>query len=119
MRTLSKLMTIVLLGIILISCGAKENIRIGFVGTLSGSNSAIGVAMRDGLLLKVDEINSGGGIKGRQIEVVIKDDQNDHDLIRGINQEFMDDGINIIFGTNSLLRQNQCLMSPKQRCYTH
>ncbi len=52
MRTLSKLMTIVLLGIILISCGAKENIRIGFVGTLSGSNSAIGVAMRDGLFIE-------------------------------------------------------------------
>ncbi len=84
--------------LILASCTNNDVIRIGFVGTLSGSNSEIGVAMRDGLLLKVDELNAQGGINGKAIELVIEDDKNDHEMIKAINQKLIDDGIKIIFG---------------------
>lgn len=88
----------ILLIAILASCSSKKTISIGFIGTLSGKDSNIGIAMRDGLQLKVDEINAAGGIDGRQIELIIRDDENNHDFIRKYNQEFIDQGILIIFG---------------------
>ena len=98
MRRIVKMIIILSLIVSLGGCTSKESIKIGFIGTLTGSNSEIGIAMRDGLLLKVDEVNNSGGIDGRQVEVIIKDDTNNLDIIKQLNQEFLDQGIQVIFG---------------------
>ena len=56
------------------SCGSKEPIHVGFVANLTGPNAALGVDGRDGALLAVEQINSQGGVNGRPIELVIRDD---------------------------------------------
>ena len=56
------------------SCSSKEPIRVGFVANLTGPNAALGVDGRDGALLAVEQINSQGGVNGRAIELVIRDD---------------------------------------------
>ena len=53
-----------------------ESIDVGFVGTLSGRSSDLGVSVRNGVNIAVDEINSGGGINGRDIELIVEDDEN-------------------------------------------
>ncbi len=63
-----------LAGLLLTSCGGREPIRVGFVANLTGPNAALGVDGRDGALLAVDRINSGGGVNGQPIELVIRDD---------------------------------------------
>lgn len=88
----------VLMIIILTACASNKPIEIGFIGTLTGTDSNIGIAMRDGLQLKLDEINASGGINGRQVSLIIRDDENNHDLIRKYNQEFIDQGLLIVFG---------------------
>jgi branched-chain amino acid transport system substrate-binding protein len=52
-------------------------IKIGLLQPLSGSVSAAGIAVRDGAEIALDEVNEQGGINGRQLELVIEDDQND------------------------------------------
>jgi branched-chain amino acid transport system substrate-binding protein len=52
-------------------------IKIGLLQPLSGSVSAAGIAVRDGAEIALDEINEEGGINGRQLELVVEDDQND------------------------------------------
>ncbi|WP_432738507.1 ABC transporter substrate-binding protein [Maridesulfovibrio sp. FT414] len=49
-------------------------IRIGYIGSLSGKYSDMGKTCRDGALLAVEEINRAGGINGRKLALVIKDD---------------------------------------------
>ena len=56
------------------SCERNEPIRIGFVGELSGSNADIGEAGRNGAMLAVERANAAGGIKGRKIELIVRDD---------------------------------------------
>lgn len=51
-----------------------EPIRIGYLGTLSGTQSFLGNHGRDGALLAVEEVNRQGGLNGRPVELVIKDD---------------------------------------------
>ncbi len=99
MRSRMFFILILILLIVLVACGNKEPIQIGFVGTLSGPNSSIGIAMRDGILLKVEEINDQGGVNGRPIVLIIKDDKNDSELIKSINEEFfLNNEIGIVFG---------------------
>lgn len=54
----------------------KEPIKIGLAINLSGRGGAAGEHIRDGALLAVDEINSQGGIKGRPLQLLVKDDEN-------------------------------------------
>ena len=57
------------------NAGAADSIKIGVDGPFTGGSSSMGVSMRDGVRLAVDEINKGGGVLGRQLEVVERDDE--------------------------------------------
>jgi ABC-type branched-subunit amino acid transport system substrate-binding protein len=52
-----------------------ETIRIGICGPYVGGSSAMGISMRDGVLLAVEDLNRGGGVLGRKIEPLVRDDQ--------------------------------------------
>lgn len=54
---------------------AADNIKIGLQGPLTGGSSPMGVSMRDGAKLAVTEINAKGGILGRKIEMIERDDE--------------------------------------------
>src|SRR5215207_2352747 len=55
--------------------GGGNTIKIGVYGPFSGGSSPMGTSMRDGVRLAADEINAKGGILGKQIELVERDDQ--------------------------------------------
>ncbi|MBX9869918.1 MAG: ABC transporter substrate-binding protein [Burkholderiaceae bacterium] len=54
---------------------AAEPIKIGVSGPFTGGSSSMGVSMRDGVKLAVAEINKSGGVMGRQLELVERDDE--------------------------------------------
>ena len=53
-----------------------ESIKVGVTLTETGPGSGIGIEVRDGMQMAVDEVNSSGGINGRPIELIIVDNQN-------------------------------------------
>jgi branched-chain amino acid transport system substrate-binding protein len=79
-------------------CGDRQPVKIGFVAGLTGRQSDIGVAGRNGVILAVEEINKNGGIAGRPVELVVKDDKNDPDVVRLVDEEFIHAGIGTIIG---------------------
>ena len=54
---------------------AADTIKIGLQGPLTGGSSPMGVSMRDGAKLAVTEINAKGGVMGRKIEMIERDDE--------------------------------------------
>lgn len=58
----------------LAACGPAEPVRIGFVGGLSDRNSDVGQSGHEGAVLAVEQWNRAGGIRGRPIELVARDD---------------------------------------------
>ncbi len=52
-----------------------EPIRIGMATTLSGAIALFGEANQNGAQLAVDELNEAGGVLGRQVELIVRDDQ--------------------------------------------
>lgn len=57
----------------LLSC-TRENYKLGLISGLSGGNADSGEAGRNGALLAVEEANRKGGVKGRFIDLLIRDD---------------------------------------------
>lgn len=70
-----------LLTIFLLTMGSTyaASIRIGLSGPFSGGSSPMGESMRNGVRLAVEEINSVGGINGKAIELVERDDKADNE----------------------------------------
>ncbi|NDP58799.1 MAG: ABC transporter substrate-binding protein [Oxalobacteraceae bacterium] len=54
---------------------AAEPIKIGVSGPFTGGSAPMGVSMRDGVKLAVSEINAKGGVLGRQIQLIERDDE--------------------------------------------
>jgi len=50
-------------------------IKVGVYGDLTGQTSSFGQSTKNGSQMAADEINAAGGINGRQIQLVIEDDQ--------------------------------------------
>jgi branched-chain amino acid transport system substrate-binding protein len=54
---------------------AAEPIKIGVAGPFTGGSAPMGVSMRDGVKLAVADINAKGGVLGRQIQLIERDDE--------------------------------------------
>ncbi|WP_425059694.1 hypothetical protein SCACP_02930 [Sporomusa carbonis] len=104
MSTAGKSQHSVVIGLLLIiavlaaGCASQQPYKIGFAAGLTGRQSDIGVAGRNGVILAVEEINKAGGIKGRQAELIVKDDKNAPDFIQTVDAELISAGATVIIG---------------------
>ncbi|MDC7221665.1 MAG: ABC transporter substrate-binding protein [Spirochaetales bacterium] len=92
---------IVLAGVILgvLSCsGGKKTVDLGFIGGLSGGNADLGEAGRNGAIMAVEEVNEAGGIKGRQVKLIVKDDNNRPEKAREVAEELVGLEVEAIIG---------------------
>lgn len=62
---------------VFIGCTKKNDnvIRIGHFASMTGSEATFGISTDEGLRLAFDEVNAAGGIKGKKIELITRDDQ--------------------------------------------
>ncbi len=63
---------------LLVSAGlswSQETIKIGVSGPYTGGSSSMGVSMRDGVRLAAEEINKAGGVLGKKIQLIERDDE--------------------------------------------
>jgi branched-chain amino acid transport system substrate-binding protein len=52
-----------------------QDIVIGEFGSLTGGTATFGISTDEGLHLALDDINAKGGVLGKQIKVIVEDDQ--------------------------------------------
>ena len=54
---------------------AQDTVKLGLVAAMSGQSAKSGEAIVRGLSLAVDEINAKGGVLGKKIELLVRDDE--------------------------------------------
>ena len=69
--------------------GERAPVRIGVSGPFSGPSAPMGLSMRDGIRIAAAEINAGGGVLGRRVELVERDDEASNELGAQIVREFV------------------------------
>lgn len=79
-------------------CRSERPIKIGFVGCLTGRLSDLGTAGRNGVTLAVEQLNATGGINGRMLELIVKDDQQDAVVAKQVDQALINEGVIAIIG---------------------
>jgi len=97
-RSILQLLVCGLLLILPTGCRNNEPIRLGFVGGLSGRVADLGVAGRNGVQLAVEQCNSAGGIAGRQVELVVRDDEQNPETAKRVVGELIGQRIELIIG---------------------
>ena len=78
--------------------GKKQPLKLGFAGGLTGTLSDLGIAGRNGVILAVEEFNKKGGVNGRQVVLLTRDDRNDPEVARKVDRELIDEGVVAIIG---------------------
>ncbi|HHT49203.1 MAG TPA: ABC transporter substrate-binding protein [Firmicutes bacterium] len=61
--------------IILTGRGKSDTLKIGVIMSTSGPVSHFGSQCRDAMLMAVDEFNARGGVLGKQVELIVEDDE--------------------------------------------
>lgn len=78
---------------------AEDTVKIGILAELSGAGAPSGTNWNEGARLAVEEINAGGGILGKKIEVTSYDTQTDPQISRALVQKAIDEEAYVIWGT--------------------
>ena len=54
---------------------AADDIKIGVTGPYTGGSSSMGVSMREGVKIAIEEINKNGGVLGQKLVAIERDDE--------------------------------------------
>jgi ABC-type branched-subunit amino acid transport system substrate-binding protein len=78
--------------------GGGNTIKIGVPAPLSGDNASAGVDIVNAAKLAAKDINSKGGVLGKQIEIVAEDDQCDAQVGVQAAQKLVNEGVVAVAG---------------------
>lgn len=84
--------------LILLGCGKPEPYRIGFVAGTSGRVADLGTAGRNAAILAVEQKNAAGGINGRPVELILRDDEQNPETAKRVFQELVDQKVEAVVG---------------------
>lgn len=69
---------------------AEDTIRVGVYCPLTGGSADMGISVRNGIRLAIEEINGmAGGVNGRKIELVERDDQANPEFAKKVVEELI------------------------------
>ncbi len=95
---------LVVLSLLLSACGSggggasNEPIKLGLVTSLTGSYASLGQDDRKGAQLAVDVINASGGVLGKQLQLIVKDEQTKPDQAVVALNSLVGEGISAVIG---------------------
>jgi len=93
---------IILLGCLLINLtgcgGAKDTIKIGLQGPMTGDYAYEGKGFQNALNMLVEQVNAAGGINGKQVELIVEDDAGDHTQSALVAQRLVDAKVVAVIG---------------------
>ena len=92
------LVIVALTSLLLLGCQPAEPVRIGFLGGLSSRAWDVGEAGRNAVQLAVEQRNEAGGIHGRPIELIVRDDAQDKEVAAKGVKELIEHKVEAVVG---------------------
>jgi branched-chain amino acid transport system substrate-binding protein len=82
----------------LFSAAATAQVKVAYVGEISGQLAPSGGNFRDGIILAVEEINARGGMLKQKLDLTLYDTQTNPGVARGQMQKALDTEPYVVFG---------------------
>jgi len=83
---------------LLAACSPPPPVRIGFIGGLTDRNADNGQAGLNGVTLAIEQFNRDGGLDGRMVELVVRDDAQNRDTAASSAQALVDARVDAVIG---------------------
>ena len=90
--------TIAAAAMMLFGCDDSGPIKIGFIAGISGDGADTGIAALHAMELAAQQVNEKGGIHGRSLEIIARDDQKNPETAQAAVREFKELGVTAIIG---------------------
>jgi branched-chain amino acid transport system substrate-binding protein len=89
-----------LLPALMLASGAAlaQDVKLAYVGEISGQLAVSGGNFRDGIILAVEEINAKGGIAGKKVDLQLYDTQSNPSVARAQMQKALDGDVFAVLG---------------------
>ncbi|WP_027362373.1 branched-chain amino acid ABC transporter substrate-binding protein [Desulfospira joergensenii] len=77
---------------------AGQSVKLGFGGAVSGDLAPYGISSLRGVELALEDINSNGGILGKQVELIVGDDACKPEIAVNIATKLISSGVQMVVG---------------------
>lgn len=99
MKKLTVLISILALALSMTATGfAADTIKLGVAGPHSGDLAPYGIPAMKAAQLVVKKVNANGGVLGKQVELLIQDDQCKPEIATNTATKLVTDGANVVLG---------------------
>ena len=88
---------VILISIFVLVLG-NQPIKVGFIGTLTGKTSTHDISVRNGVILKMEQVNSSGGISGKNIELIFEDSKSDTNEAKKAIENLINEDVLVVLG---------------------
>lgn len=72
------------------ACDGADPVIFGGLASLTGPSADLGALVRDGVEIGVEDVNAAGGVLGRCVELIVKDDAGDPTTATQVTRELVD-----------------------------
>ena len=77
---------------------AADTIKVGVAGPHTGDLAPYGLPTKDAAEMVVADVNAKGGVNGKQVELMIVDDQCKPEIATNVATKLVSEGVNIVIG---------------------
>lgn len=98
MRPVSNVFALIFACFLVVACDQSGPIKIGFIAGLSGPGSDTGTDALNALKLAAQQVNNDGGINGRMVEILPRDDEKSPEVAQQHVRELSQLGVDAIVG---------------------
>lgn len=116
LKVISRLMVLLPLLTGLAGCSDPAPYKVGFIAGLSDRVADLGIAGRNGAMLAIERQNQAGGINGRQLQLLVRDDRQDPEAAIAGVKALLEEEVELIIGpmTSAMSVATLPLMNQRQ-----
>ena len=82
----------------MVACSAPPPYKIGFLSSFSGGLNELSIATRNGIILAIEQTNRAGGLSGRLVDLVLRDDGRSQETVLRSMKHFSKQNVRAVIG---------------------
>ncbi len=114
-KTIVVLSLFALVLVVILNTQSPSTVKIGLIADLSSRKANLGDAVRNGIILAINEINEQGGINGLKVELLVRDGESNEKITQEKVSNLVNSGVNLIIGPVHSAMANSVIEATREK----